>query len=83
MDGMDFVAGVLFADAEGKSGTDVTLRVGYYLPGVLHSQHNSYSLQKKRLHRDWDGGSGHWKCVCIVGSSHDSMPCCKHMACCK
>lgn len=35
VDGMDFVAGVLFADAEGKSGTKVTLRLGYYLPGVL------------------------------------------------
>lgn len=34
VDGMDFVAGVLFADAEGRSGTDVTLRLGYYLPGV-------------------------------------------------
>ena len=35
VDGMDLVAGVLFADAEGRSGTDVTLRLGYYLPGVL------------------------------------------------
>ena len=35
IDGMDFVAGVLFADAEGRSGTNVTLRLGYYLPGVL------------------------------------------------
>lgn len=34
---MDFVAGVLFADSEGGSGTDVTLRVGYYLPGALPS----------------------------------------------
>lgn len=47
VDGMDFVAGVLFADSEGKSGTDVTLRVGYYLPGVLHSQHIA---QMNRLH---------------------------------
>lgn len=37
VDGMDFVAGVLFADSEGGSGTDVTLRVGYYLPGALPS----------------------------------------------
>ena len=35
VDGMDFVAGVLFADAEGRPGTTVTLRLGYYLPGVL------------------------------------------------
>lgn len=35
VDGMDFVAGVLFADAEGRSGTTVTLRLGYYLPGLL------------------------------------------------
>ena len=39
VDGMDFVAGVLFADAEGRSGTNVTLRLGYYLPGVLHLHH--------------------------------------------
>lgn len=33
VDGMDFVAGVIFADAEEGSGTDVTFRLGYYLPG--------------------------------------------------
>lgn len=36
VDGMDFVAGVLFADAEGRSGTTVTLRLGYYLPEQLN-----------------------------------------------
>ncbi len=35
IDGMDIMAGVMFADAEGRSGTEVTLRLGYYLPGEL------------------------------------------------
>ena len=33
IDGMDIVAGVIFADSETGSGTDVTFRMGYYLPG--------------------------------------------------
>ena len=37
VDGMDFVAGVIFADAEEGSGTDVTFRLGYYLPGKASS----------------------------------------------
>ena len=39
VDGMDFVAGVLFADADDEgASTYVTLRVGYYLPGAfLHN----------------------------------------------
>lgn len=36
VDGMDFVAGVIFTDAEEGSGTDVTLRLGYYLPEQLN-----------------------------------------------
>lgn len=39
IDGMDLVAGVIFADAEGGSGTDVTFRLGYYLPGELPARH--------------------------------------------
>ena len=35
VDGMDFVAGVIFADAEDGKGTDVTFRLGYFLPGEL------------------------------------------------
>lgn len=80
VDGMDFVAGVLFADAEGKSGTDVTLRVGYYLPGVLDSQHIA---SRNRLHGEGHGGSGNWESMCTVRCSHDSLHCCRHMACCK
>ena len=34
VDGMDFVAGAIFADSDTGSGTDVTLRLGYYLPGI-------------------------------------------------
>lgn len=41
IDGMDLVAGVLFADVEGRSGTNVTLRLGYYLPGVV--QHLAFT----------------------------------------
>ena len=37
VDGMDFVAGVIFTDAEEGSGTDVTLRLGYYLPGIIQT----------------------------------------------
>ena len=33
IDGMDMVLGVMFADSETGSGTNVTLRLGYYLPG--------------------------------------------------
>ena len=33
VDGMDVVMGTMFADAQGGSGTDLTLRLGYYLPG--------------------------------------------------
>lgn len=39
IDGMDIVAGVIFADSETGSGTDVTLRLGYYLPGDWSSLH--------------------------------------------
>lgn len=33
VDGMDFVAGAIFADAKDQPGTDITFRMGYYLPG--------------------------------------------------
>ena len=37
VDGMDMVLGVMFSDSETGSGTNVTLRLGYYLPGThLH-----------------------------------------------
>ena len=35
IEGMMMIAGVMFKDSEGKPGTDVTLRMGYYLPGEL------------------------------------------------
>ena len=34
IDGMDMVLGVMFSDSETGSGTNVTLRLGYYLPGT-------------------------------------------------
>lgn len=45
VDGMDFVAGVIFADAEGGSGTDVTFRLGYFLPGELSFTHIAANTQ--------------------------------------
>lgn len=35
MEGMDFVSGALFEELSDNS-TQITLRVGYYLPGVAH-----------------------------------------------
>ena len=39
LDGMDFVAGAIFEDAEEEAeeeagGTNITFRMGYYLPGT-------------------------------------------------
>jgi len=44
IDGMDMVLGVMFSDSETGSGTNVTLRLGYYLPGT-----SSPSLHMHRL----------------------------------
>ena len=46
VDGMDFVAGVIFADAEEGSGTDVTFRLGYYLPGKAPSARKAKKNEK-------------------------------------
>ena len=58
VDGMDFVAGVLFADAEGGSGTNVTLRLGYYLPGALQDLHLQHAFVWPMLHGGGGGGGG-------------------------
>lgn len=50
VDGMDFVAGTIFADAESGSGTDVTFRLGYYLPGETHCSKPDCPLQHQLLH---------------------------------
>jgi len=46
IDGMDMVLGVMFSDSETGSGSNVTLRLGYYLPGT-----SSPSLHRVDLHR--------------------------------
>ena len=79
VDGMDFVAGVLFADAEGKSGTNVTLRLGYYLPGELQLVASTacFLLACKsggKDVREGGGGGGKWctrlKCILVVRCCH-------------
>ena len=52
VDGMDMVLGVMFSDSESGSGTNVTLRLGYYLPGTSSpSLHRVVHAQGLHMHR--------------------------------
>ena len=34
VDGMDLVAGAIFTDSEDGKGTEITFRLGYYMPAM-------------------------------------------------